>query len=158
MPNGTYEASLAVLRDIVQKLDMEELNNNEQADATEVLGKILEVVIEEETPTRLGWGRKYKGRRINHINPRVAMASGGKCSMLFPSRDYPENKTPSKQYANGRIAHFELIIGLPRPYIPFLSHDYSEYKTSSKQYDNGPITSFEAITGLPRPYHNTSPP
>ena len=34
----------------------------------------------------------------------------------FPSHDYPEYETPSKQYENGPITHFGVIAGLPRPY------------------------------------------
>ena len=58
MPNATYEASLAVLCNIVKKLEMEELNNNQQADATEVLGKILEVVVEEADANQTGVGKQ----------------------------------------------------------------------------------------------------
>ena len=34
----------------------------------------------------------------------------------FPSHDYTEIETPSKQYENGSIAYFEVITGLQRPY------------------------------------------
>ena len=32
------------------------------------------------------------------------------------SHDYPEYKTPSKQYETGQLSIFEVITGLPRPY------------------------------------------
>ena len=50
------------------------------------------------------------------IYPRVVMASEGEGLSPFPSHDYPEYETSSKQYENGSITYFEVINGLPRPY------------------------------------------
>ena len=44
------------------------------------------------------------------------MASEGEGLSPFPSHDYPEYETSSKQYENGSITYFEVINGLSKPY------------------------------------------
>ena len=60
-----------------------------------------------------GKRRRYDEENHRRKPPADRQRGGGGARR---SHEYPEYKTPSKQYESGPITYFEVIAGLPRPY------------------------------------------